>query len=108
MNTCKKVCNECPFSKSSLRGWLAGYTADELHRIVMSEMHFPCHLTHKDRIPWDMTHKYPRCKGSLIYMKKNCKLPRDKELKRIIDNIPPEERDTILTAPEFFSHHKLT
>ncbi len=105
--TCKKSCNECPFTKTSLKGWLADYTAQELHNIVMNENPFPCHLTHNNNIGWHEagTEQYPLCMGALKYMKKACKLPRNIELAKIIKAIPYNELDNILSVPEFFKHH---
>lgn len=105
---CEKSCNECPFTKTSLGGWLADYTPMELHSIVMNEQPFPCHMTHKENLTWEEAGKgkYPLCKGALKYMKKAGKLPRNKELADILKNVTIEELDNILSVSEFFTHHK--
>ena len=87
MKACKTPCNECPFRKNSLAGWLAEYTPTHLHQIVMGEQPFPCHLTHEENISFDEAKKLPLCNGALAYMKKNGKSPRDKELNEFVKGI---------------------
>jgi hypothetical protein len=108
--TCKKSCNECPFTKTSLAGWLADYTPQDLHTLVMSERPFPCHMTHKeDMLSWEDagTEKYPLCMGALKYMKKAGKLPRNKDLMDAMKDISRDDLDNILSLREFFEHHKV-
>jgi hypothetical protein len=42
-NVCKKICNECPFSKKSIPGWLADYTVQDIMDFQNGEALFPCH-----------------------------------------------------------------
>lgn len=39
----RKMCNECPFSKNSAKGWLADYTPEDVTDFVNNEGLFPCH-----------------------------------------------------------------
>ncbi len=109
LNICKKTCNDCPFRKQSLPGWLGDYnSAQELHNIVMSEAPFPCHLTHTDEeISFEEagTVEHPLCAGALMYMRKAGKLPRNKELLDAMKSFPISELDAILSYREFFQHH---
>jgi hypothetical protein len=100
-----KTCNECPFNKKSIPGFLADYTPKVIHDIVMSEQHFPCHKTLPavNTLTPQEALEFPRCKGSIMYMKKGCKLPNDKNL---FNDISKEDLDEILSIPEFFNHHK--
>lgn len=42
----KTPCEECPFRKNSLPGWLGPYKdAQELLNIINGEIHFMCHMT---------------------------------------------------------------
>lgn len=107
MEHCKKPCNECPFRKDSLRGWLSAYSPTELHQIVMNEKPFPCHMTHDGDIEWEDagSKTNPLCAGALIYMKQAFKSPRNPDIAKCVKNI---DRDTnILSVPEFFSHHNI-
>lgn len=106
-----KPCGECPFTKKSLPGFLPGYgSALNLHQMVMSEIHFPCHMQlpkGKTQLSIKEAKKYPRCQGSIIYMRKACKFPSDKKLKAAFDQVSPEDKELVLSVPEFFEHHKL-
>ena len=104
-----KPCNECPFSKNSTRGFLADYTPERLHRLVMTGIHFPCHKTLPmvDSIPIEEASKYPVCKGSLLYMRKGCKLHENEETQKLLQSFTKEELDQVLSIPEFLDHHTI-
>ena len=108
MHYCKTPCKECPFTKTSLAGWLADYTPQELHNIVMAEKAFPCHMTHEEDLQWEDAGKKetPLCAGALRYMKKAGKLPRRKDLADLVNKVERSELENILSIPEFFEHHK--
>lgn len=107
---CKKPCNECPFRKNSLPGWLSNYTVEELHSLVMEEVPFPCHITHEEdlQVNW-LENKEERkpllCSGALLYMKKSCKLPRRKDLAELVKSMNRKDCENILSIPDFFSYH---
>lgn len=107
MNACTKPCKQCPFRKDSLAGWLADYTPQDLHNIVMNELEFPCHMTHETDISFEeaASNKYPLCAGALGYMRKNAKKPRKPELAELVSRIDKEILDDILSVSEFFDHH---
>jgi hypothetical protein len=107
MNYCKKPCNDCPFRKDSLPGWLADYSIQELHSIVMNEMPFPCHMTHDENLGWDEagSEEFPLCAGALGYMRKSGKLPRRNDLAVLVKQIGIKDLDNILSVPDFFKHH---
>lgn len=66
----KEPCKECPFRKTSLKGWLGNLTAQQTYGYVLNEADFACHMTRKK--PDD---KMSRCKGSQIFLINHCKLP---------------------------------
>ncbi len=109
MNHCKSPCNECPFRKDSLSGWLSDYTPQELHNIVMQELAFPCHMTHDEDLDWEEagSEESPLCAGALMYMRKGAKRPRRADLAKLVEQIDPKELDNILSVPEFFDHHSM-
>ncbi len=109
MNHCKKPCNECPFRKDSMAGWLAEYTPEQLHGIVMNELPFPCHMTHEEDLDWSEAGKEdtPLCAGALMYMKKSAKKPRRNDLALLVEQIDRKDCDNILSVPEFFNHHSI-
>jgi hypothetical protein len=106
-----KPCGECPFTNKSLGGFLPGYgSAFRLHSFVMSEAYFPCHMQlpkGAGSIPMEMARFHPRCAGSLIYMKKACKFPENRKLKLLLDEVTPEEKELVMSVPEFMKHHEL-
>ncbi len=67
----KSPCAECPFKKSSFKGWLGGLTAKETHDVVLDEADFACHMTRKKP-----NHLMSRCKGSQMFLTHHCKLPK--------------------------------
>lgn len=101
-NNLKKPCNECPFRKNSIKGWLGGETAQSTFDMVSHEVDFACHKTrHKE------VEEMSRCRGFLLFTKKACKLPKyNEELKAIIENLKKPDTSNILSIPEFFQHHK--
>lgn len=108
MEHCKTPCNDCPFRKNSLAGWLGEYSAQDLHMLVMSERPFPCHMTHADEdLDWDEagTKENPLCAGALLFMKKSAKMPRDPELAKILKSFDYSGCDNILSVTEFYKHH---
>lgn len=106
MKVIKKPCNECPFRKDSIPGWLADYTPEQLHQVVMSENPFPCHRTHDHDLYFEETKDYPLCAGALRYMKQGGKIPRDPDLAKEVAKITTDDCSNILTIAEFFKHHK--
>lgn len=111
MKVCKNPCTECPFTKKSLRGWLADYESPEnLHRLIMSEIPFPCHMTQENdlSILEAMRDNEIRCKGALLYMKKACKMPRNKEVFEMIKSFTINDTEDILSVPEFIKHHSIS
>ena len=66
-------CDECPWSRTSARGWLGPSTADEWVALAHSDEPIACHLTIKDEDDLDaMRH----CAGADIYRSNVAKRPR--------------------------------
>ncbi len=87
----KAPCQDCPFSRESLPGWLGGISIPNWLSATAGEIKLDCH-----------TLKGPQCAGAAIY-RANCgKLPRDRELLRL-----PADRVTVFANPmEFVAHHE--
>lgn len=109
---CKTPCNECPFRKNSHPGYLGGVyeNGQELHDMIMTlEKPFNCHKTiDKDVVSYDEvgSKEYPICAGALMYMKKNAKRPKDKEMDNLVQDVDKSQLDNILSVPELIQHHK--
>jgi len=103
----KTPCEQCPFRKNSLPGWLGPYeNAQELLNVINAEIHFMCHMTlgQDDDDEVDES-KMKYCKGALLFMINNGKLPRDKELMKLRNEAKGENLDNILDVPGFMYHH---
>lgn len=98
----KSPCDECPFRKDSLPGWLGGNTALQTFRHVTNEGDFACHKTrHKKSILMS------RCFGSLLFLRKIGKLPKyDVKLSEAISVLNIKHIGNILSLHEFFKHHE--
>ncbi len=106
MRARKTTCEECPFRKDSMAGWLATYTPQELHNLVVSEHPFPCHMTHEEDVSFEKAAELPLCAGGLSYMRKNGKMPRNKEHYALMKDVDQETLNNTLGRTEFFEHHK--
>lgn len=103
LDNLKEPCKECPFRKTSLRGWLGDLTAQETHDHVLNEANFACHMTRKK--PND---KMSRCKGSQIFLIHHCKSPwKNKPLIAALKQTKKEGHnlDNYLGF-DFLKHHK--
>lgn len=104
-----KPCNECPFRKNSLPGWLGEWSSPEelFGFVITAEQSFPCHLSMTDRNGDDKPQSdMSYCRGAVMFMKKIGKLPRNRELAKMVNSVNREELDNILDLPGFLSHHK--
>ena len=109
MKVCKNICSECPFSKNSVPGWLGPYNSpQELHRLVMvADQPFPCHKKQDMTLEkGDIgTKRYPLCRGSLAYMKKNAKRHKIPEIQEKMDNLTDSDIKSVFSVPKFIEHH---
>lgn len=104
----KTPCKECPFRKTSFRGWLGNNTAQQTHDYVLGEADFACHMTrHKQ------DKNMSRCKGSQLFLLHHCKSPRiNMPLRNALNKTREEVRNGIHKLQEylgfdFFKHHNL-
>ena len=105
--TCKKLCNECPFKKGSLPGWLGPWEPDELVDYVFrSDQAFACHKTLGDEEDTPVEN-HVICKGSVLFLEKNMVIPRTNlVLRTLLKSVKEEELEDIMTKQEFLNHHK--
>lgn len=110
MKICTKICDECPFSNKSPRGWLADYTVEDFAQFFRLEVLFPCHKQIKDDLNFNQaaelvkTNKVKLCRGYVESMRKSAKLPVDPELANIVKNVALS--DDSMSIFEFFAHHQ--
>jgi hypothetical protein len=100
----KEPCKECPFRKTSLKGWLGGeLTAKQTHDMVLGEADFACHKTRSK--PLD---KMSRCKGSQIFLLNHCKLPKfNQPLAKALKQTEREgHKENDYLGFDFIEHHE--
>jgi hypothetical protein len=87
----KKPCSDCPWSRTSLNGWLGANTAEEWVDIAHGEAQVECHsLTGV------------QCAGIAIYRANVYKLPRNRTILRL----PRDESLVFKSIAEFLAYHK--
>lgn len=98
----KEPCKECPFRKTSFKGWLGGLSAEDTSNYVLNEADFACHMTRKK--PPD---KMSRCKGSQIFLLHHCKSPKiNKPLMKALEQTKKEGHNkNDYLGFEFIEHH---
>jgi hypothetical protein len=64
----KKPCNNCPFSRTALKGWLGESRSTEIANGLLEGKTFPCHKTTKRNE--DMPDTEQHCAGALIMIEK--------------------------------------
>ncbi len=84
-------CDDCPWSRMALAGWLGPGTVDEWLATAHGDARIDCH-----------TLVGAQCAGGAIYRANVCKLPRDPSQLRL-----PANRDRVFSSPaEFVQHHR--
>lgn len=98
----KEPCKECPFRKTSFKGWLGGLTAQQTWDYVLKEADFACHMTRKKP-----DKNMSRCKGSQIFLINHCKLPKfNIPLMKALDQTKKEGHDLDkFLGFDFLTHH---
>ena len=92
INVCKKMCSDCPFSKTSMQGFLANYTVDDFVAYQRASTSFPCHkmMTDGDKSP-EETHEaiengeMKLCRGYVESIIKSCKKPDTEILAKAVE-----------------------
>ena len=87
----QKPCDDCPWRRDSLPGWLGGSSVEDWLVIAHSDEKIDCH-----------TRLGAQCAGAAIYRRNICKSPRDKTALTL-----PADRDAVFASPsEFQNHHE--
>lgn len=120
LTTCKKMCNECPFSKNSLRGWLGGFSIEETLNAQQFEQLFSCHKQREDDEEENsrkiVNGEINICRGFILSASLSCKLfgqnpSTGKELARlqveVKASITDDEKEMVLRRWDFPKHHTL-
>ena len=103
MKHCKTPCTECPFLKTSIPGYLGGFSVSETLDVAKSESKFLCHLTRELDSPQE-------CAGRMLFVSKIGKMFRRAGLEKVRtelkNNTSQETKDKVLSYSEFVKHHE--
>lgn len=116
LTVCKKMCNECPFSKKSIKGWLGDHTVSEITNAIQFEQLFSCHKQRTDDVLLNERQmengKQNICRGFVLSATKSCKMfgqnpSTGAELRRLQKEVNPteEEMESVLSKWDFEKHH---
>lgn len=101
---CKKPCAECPFLRTSVRGWLGPWKPMELI-LSLSISSFPCHLTITDPPTEDLR----SCAGAAIFLNNKFEISRNpfnREAQLALKTIDQETKDSVFKrTDEFVNYH---
>lgn len=113
MNVCTKLCNECPFSKKSINGWLADYTVEDFQAFHRADAPFPCHMMTGDDMAIDEVEHAIRvgnlklCRGYVESIIKSCKLPTNPLLVKAVTLVKEQGlSEDSMPIWEFKRHHE--
>lgn len=101
--TTSKPCGQCPFRRSSMRGYLGPWEnpTDILHQ-GMSEQGLACHMTVTSTGNWEGAKV---CAGSLVCSNKSAKAYRNPELARLQTQLEGKPFPEVMDAREFLKYH---
>lgn len=96
----KEPCNDCPWRRESLPGWLGPQTADEWCEAAHGEVAIACHQTIPEGGGWG--DKTRQCKGAAIFRANICKSPHNPTIET-----GPADRERVFSwDDEFKAHHE--
>jgi hypothetical protein len=101
-------CKECPFRRTSIRGWLGDVTAERFARFADWEIVMPCHAVEKGKAinylaaqtRGSREAQLPQCAGRAIY-----RANQGKSSRKGLLQLPKNEADVFCSPPEFIEHH---
>ena len=116
LQLCKKICNECPFKKGSLQGWLGGVMdVEEVHENMKLEFPFACHKQlgedkHTNEIKMFLG-QIQVCRGYIASATKGAKMfggsgtQLSFHLRELQKEITVEDKELVMPIWEFKKYH---
>jgi len=111
VKVCSALCNDCPFSRQSLPGFLADYKVEDFRAFMTHDIMFPCHKQMKAATPIEAVQasikagKLKLCRGYVESMVKSAKMPREESFAQIVKDVRPYLDDHSMSIWEFTDHH---
>ncbi len=105
------ICQECPFRRIAAQGWLGTNEPERFARTALSDHSVPCHKminyneTNGDK-RFEQEVGTPRCRGAIIMMRNECKLPRDLAAARAVMDIPQDTETVFSNHLQFIDYHE--
>lgn len=110
---CKKPCKECPFKRTSIKGWLGEVSFDPMGFITphwQGDAPLPCHMwvlvQDGDWESGDYATLSELCQGFLIFAKNTCKMPLEPVTAKAVRETTPNRELVFSNLQEFVDHHK--
>jgi hypothetical protein len=95
----KEPCNDCPWRRNAVQGWLGPHDANEWAEAAQSDSAIACHQTIRESESWEGT---KQCRGASIFRANICKMSRDP---RVVNSEADHER--VFSSPqEFIEYHE--
>lgn len=85
----RRACQDCPWARDAVQGWLGSLGADEWLQIAHGEGRAECHV-----------HISAQCAGLAIYRANMAKIPRDPNALQL-----PADRERVFASPQQFRDH---
>lgn len=114
MNICKKICNECPFRKTSLNGWLGHHDVEDIIKMQQNEYPFSCHMQRTDETTLEdvIVGDIDVCRGFLASASESSKLYGQhpvygQALRALQNDITDEDKKIVMNKWDFKEHHSI-
>jgi hypothetical protein len=102
----KTPCNECPWRRVHMPGWLGGFDVDQfIGQVQYDGPPLPCHKT----IPEGGGEARAMCAGALIFMRNSCKSAKHPDYETpdglATELVEPDPVNVFQWPQEFRDHH---
>ena len=114
VKVCTKLCNDCPFSNTSMKGFLAEYSFSDIKVFMQTDTLFPCHKVLPNefsKTPAETSEHvkqgdFALCRGYAESMIKSCVSPKNKDLKNLLEKVREEGiSEHSMSMCDFEKHH---
>lgn len=96
----KAPCPECPFRRTSTRGWLGEGRLDYAKTYMqhaLGDHDISCHMQTANS-----------CAGLATFRRNICKTPRDPQVAAVTQAVQPDRETIFATPQQFLDHHTIT
>lgn len=115
LQVCAKLCGDCPFANTSMKGFLADYTIEDFEAYQRGEFLLPCHklmpqegLSPEETMQQVKSGKLKLCRGYVESIIKSAKAPIDKSLSKAVKAVREQGlSDRSMSIFEFRKFHTL-